>query len=115
SRLRARASHHESTYIRRKSMTPTWEIGKYYRVPAVRVAIWHRFVGWLPVIGPKHEDAEFVNFPHQHFHVNWHFAPERVWTYFRRFGRYETHHFAWPIQCPDNRGDQVILEGPTLK
>jgi hypothetical protein len=89
-------------------------VGQFYQVPAVRVATWHGFVGWLPVIGPMHEDAEFVGFPEQHFHVDWQFAPREVW---RNLGNrwYPGNHFAWPIQCPDNLGVRVILEGPVLK
>ena len=89
-------------------------IGKFYKVPAVRVATWHKFVGWLPVIGPMHEDAEFVNFPWQHFHINWGFVPNCIWD---KIGNalYPGHHFAWPIQCPDGHGKRVILEGPVMK
>lgn len=50
-------------------------IGKRYRVPAVLVAGWlsarHGFNGWLPITGPMHEDAEIINFPHLHYHVDW--------------------------------------------
>jgi len=61
-----------------------------------------------------HEDAEFVGFPAQHFHINWGFAPDRLWKYFGH-NRYEGHHFAWPVQCPDGHDKRVILEGPALK
>jgi hypothetical protein len=89
-------------------------IGQFYQVPAVRVATWHKFVGWIPVIGPMHEDTEFVNFPYQHFHIDWRFVPREIWS---KIGNrnYANHHFAWPIQCPDTYGKQVILEGPTLR
>lgn len=89
-------------------------VGKFYEVPAVRVSEWHRFVGWLPVIGPFHEDAEIVGFKPHHFHADWRFMPQRLWKYFKDW-RTEGGHFGWPIQCPDNRGKRVILEGPTLK
>lgn len=89
-------------------------VGQFYQVPAVRVATWHDFVGWLPVIGPMHEDAEFVKFPWQHFHLDWRFVPTRMWNKIGN-GLYPGHHFAWPVQCPDNNGKRVILEGPVPK
>lgn len=89
-------------------------IGEFYQVPAVRVETFHGFEGWIPVIGPMHEDAELIGFPFQHFHVDWRFVPQRLW---RLLGNrcYTNHHFAWPIQCPDGRGKRVILEGPLLR
>lgn len=49
-----------------------YEVGKYYQVPCVLQVInangkvpRSRLV---PIIGPLHEDREFFNFPHQHFH-----------------------------------------------
>lgn len=92
-------------------MSETYEIGRYYRVPSVYVNNWWRFQGWLPVIGPMHEDAEFVNFPWQHFHIDWRFAPERVWRGLRDWPR-EGSHFGSPIQCPDSFGKRVIERGP---
>lgn len=91
-----------------------YEIGRYYRVPAVLVNEWWGYVGWVPVIGPKHEDAEIIGFPGQHFHVNWRFAPREIW---KQFGDspWEGQHFAFPIQCPDSRGAQVIERGPEVR
>jgi hypothetical protein len=89
-------------------------LGKFYRVPAVLVSKWWEFHGWLPVIGPKHEDAEFVNFPWEHFHIDWRFAPERVWRSHIDWPT-EGSHFGSPIQCPDRRGERIILQGPELR
>lgn len=47
-------------------------IGKFYMVPATRWK-WNctgRRKKWWPVVGPKHNDVEFFNFPHQHFHTD---------------------------------------------
>lgn len=33
--------------------------------------------GWMPVIGPKHTDAEHLEFPFEHFHIDWRFVVER--------------------------------------
>jgi hypothetical protein len=89
-------------------------IGEFYRVPAVLVREWWGFKGWLPVMGPMHEDSEFVNFPWQHFHIDWRFAPTRVWNANRDWPL-EGSHFGSPIQCPDKRGDRVIVQGPELR
>ena len=89
-------------------------IDQFYKVPAIRVTEWHGHKGWLPVIGPMHEDAEFVNFPWPHFHVDWRFVSWQLW---RRLSDVpaRNHHFGRPVQCPDRHGNRVILEGPTLK
>lgn len=52
----------------------TPQVGKFYLVPC----IWHCLTEftrafWLPVVGPWHEDAEFVGFPYWHFHYDWRF------------------------------------------
>lgn len=52
------------------------EVGKFYMVPCMYTArrgYWIPADGWVPVIGPKHEDAEHLNFPHPHYHVDWRF------------------------------------------
>lgn len=87
-----------------------YEIGKWYRVPAVRVAEWRGFRGWLPVIGPKHEDAELIGFKPWHWHLNLPFVPKRAyWDVFYSSA------YAVPISCPDNNGKQVVMDGPLLR
>jgi hypothetical protein len=89
-------------------------VGKYYQVPAVYARDWWGFDGWIPVVGPMHEDAEIVNFPWQHFHIDWRFAPRRLFD-FTAGVRGPQFVYASPIQCPDKRGTRVIEEGPILK
>lgn len=53
-------------------------VGQFYWVSFVNV---HKesHIGkilWRPIIGPLHEDAEHIRFPHQHWHVDWRFASE---------------------------------------
>ena len=51
-------------------------VGERYKVLHVR-ARWGSYrPHWWPVIGPQHEDAEFLNFPHEHFHVDFRFLSE---------------------------------------
>jgi hypothetical protein len=91
-----------------------YELGKYYRVPAVLVNEWRGFEGWIPVMGPMHEDAEIVNFPWQHFHVDWRFVRADIWNTWKDW-RVPGGHFGTPVQCPDTRGAKVIDRGPELR
>lgn len=86
-------------------------IDQFYRVPAVRVNNWCGFSGWLPVIGPKHSDAEVVKFPWPHWHIDWRFAPAKAWAYASAV-RIPGYVYGRPIQCPNNRNEIVVLEGP---
>ena len=56
-----------------------YEIGKTYRVPHVRArwVIGER-IRWLPVIAPMHQDAEIIQYPHDHWHVDYRFVSEAV-------------------------------------
>lgn len=49
--------------------------GKFYNRLCIR-ACWpdgDSRPQWWPVHGPMHEDREFINFPHYHYHVDWRF------------------------------------------
>jgi hypothetical protein len=55
------------------------EPGRHYLVPAVfyvygRIS---RRPGWYPVIGPKHDDAEHLNFKWPHYHLDRRFMSNR--------------------------------------
>ena len=98
----------------------SFEIGKVYHVPCVRTQkhFWGG-AGWIPVIGPKHEDAEFINFPHQHWHIDWRFAPEALLKRARRihlagseYARTLMERGLWPFE---DGSVQIALEGPTAK
>ena len=58
----------------------TYEIGKFYRVPCIRTTKLYSYGGaqWMPIIGPEHEDKEFVGFDPTHWHIDWRFAGERA-------------------------------------
>ena len=55
-------------------------VGKFYMVPCIRVTESSYLPpGLWPITGPKHEDAELLNFPFQHFHVDVRFlTPKQV-------------------------------------
>lgn len=90
-------------------------IGKYYSVPAVKVISWHGFKGWLPIIGPKHEDAEIVGFPWEHYHIDWRFAPKSVFQYLCGHRAGPGYVYAYPIQTPDGRGNPSLVGGPETR
>lgn len=52
-------------------LTTPPEVGKFYLVPAILMS---RFAlapeVWWPVHGSRHQDAEFFQFPHEHYHVD---------------------------------------------
>ncbi|MDB6104121.1 MAG: hypothetical protein JWO52_4120 [Gammaproteobacteria bacterium] len=89
-------------------------IGKFYEVPAVYARDWWGFDGWIPVLGPMHEDAEIVGFPWQHFHIDWRFARRNLFDFVANIKGPQLV-YASPIQCPDRSGKRVIAEGPILK
>lgn len=62
-------------------------VGRFYLVPTCRYEYYRRTDLW-PVIGPRHEDAEIFNFPHQHYHVDGRFLTARQRTYLNRWGRH---------------------------
>jgi hypothetical protein len=43
--------------------------GAFYLVPTVRY-VWNNRDGDWPIVGPKHTDAEVLNFPWPHYHVD---------------------------------------------
>ena len=57
-----------------------YEVGKLYRVPCLRATKDNSYGsrGWVPIIGPEHADAEFLNFPYMHWHIDWRFAADSV-------------------------------------
>jgi len=63
-------------------------VGLYYLVPAIR---WRFRAGWgsdpqegarlwWPVIGPKHDDIEFFEFPYKHYHSDPRFFTRAHWS-----------------------------------
>lgn len=44
-------------------------VGRHYWVPTIEHE-WDSMDGVWPVIGPMHEDAEIIKFPHPHYHLD---------------------------------------------
>ena len=55
-------------------------IGKFYMVPCIKPLHPPRNMrGWIPIIGPLHEDREFLKFPEEHYHIDWRFVSASQW------------------------------------
>jgi len=52
-----------------------YEIGKFYRVPVVRGKIKYCVADW-PVLGPLHEDSDYINFDAEHYHLDGRFLTD---------------------------------------
>lgn len=94
------------------------QLGRSYPVQAVRVRDWvNCFSGWLPVMGPQHEDGEIIGFPWQHFHIDWRFASARA------LKAQIAHHprgsdafvLTTPIMVWDREGTQIVMQGPVAR
>lgn len=56
-------------------LTGPVEVGKYYVVPTV-LGMWYHRVKWWPVIGPRHNDTQCLDFHHHHYHLDGRFIRE---------------------------------------
>ncbi len=68
-------------------LTSPPEVGKRYLVPAIRFKWKSAFFDnpaeygiWWPVIGELHDDVEFFDFKHKHYHVDPRFLTPRHWS-----------------------------------
>lgn len=55
-------------------------VGRFSMVPCMfveseRRPYWAPRDGWVPILGPKHSDAEHLEFDHEHYHIDWRFMP----------------------------------------
>ena len=54
------------------------ELGRTYQIPHVR-AVWPANTpNWVPVLGPRHNDAEIINFKPEHFHIDFRFVTDQM-------------------------------------
>lgn len=60
------------------------EIGQFFLVPTLR-GEWCNRKGIWPVLGPMHEDAEFLQFPHDHWHLDARFMNVAEWRHAARY------------------------------
>lgn len=92
-------------------LTAAPEVGRFYLVPAILWA-WGGYLSrpksWWPVIGPKHDDLEFFQFKHKHYHVDPRFLTKRLkaQVYPSRYGSAEQSVLGQPINSV------ALPEGP---
>ncbi|MEI9995116.1 MAG: Rieske 2Fe-2S domain-containing protein [Rhizomicrobium sp.] len=54
-------------------------VGQYYMVATVRHKLFDLAPRSWAVMGVRHSDAEHLNFPYQHYHLDWRFVPQGAW------------------------------------
>lgn len=89
-------------------------VGKYYLVPTVHVPSLPKSLQIVPVIGPPHEDAEFINFPHRHLHPDRRFVSKLWLDYYGSSGRGAGH---WSViySFKINERDTGMREGGRVR
>ncbi|PZR36450.1 hypothetical protein [Caulobacter segnis] len=55
-------------------------VGRFYLVPTVELE-WYGLTSAWPVFLPKHEDARFFQFEHDHYHIDPRFLGARQWRF----------------------------------
>ena len=77
-------------------------VGQTYLVPSIIYKMFNdNEPRWYPVMGTRHEDADHLKFPWEHFHPDWRFMPAAVVAKAMRAGgrRYGTQAlFGYPLQ-----------------
>lgn len=72
-----------------------YEIGKRYTVPCVSMANNSHYLfrcgEVIPIIGPLHEDAAIIKFPHDHWHIDFRFLSKPMWERLARFHAIQVH------------------------
>lgn len=63
-------------------------VGRFYMVPTVHYYL-HGLTTYWPVLGPIHDDAEDLDFPHLHFHLDGRFLSKRMRSSLRNYRRLE--------------------------
>ena len=108
-----------------KRKSTIYEVGRFYLVPEVR-AVWgiptrqDTTTGevhypphpcWWAVLGPLHNDAQFLGFRHERLHVDPRFIPEGVW-HDERFRNPAPRYATTPISYvwPEGADDQVMID-----
>jgi hypothetical protein len=80
-------------------VTDVYEVGQFYRVPCVHGRYFRHEADW-PVIGPQHEDAEFVGFEFQHYHIDWRFVSKQQFS-----------NLGWNFGAPLMTSKQINVNG----
>lgn len=86
-------------------------IGRYYRVPTVIVPGLPPRLAVVPVIGPSHEDADIIGFPHRHYHPDRRFVSDAWLDQYNHLHAVAGH---WSVVYSFfiNERDTGMIEGP---
>lgn len=89
-----------------------YQVGLYYEVPTIDATL-HGLRDIWPILGPWHEDAEFVKFPWEHFHLDGRFLNTRQWEWLH--SRFETTDAVFGVVVTE-RGFSAYgeLDGPRM-
>lgn len=82
---------------------PEVVVGRMYLVPTVRGSF-HYWMGDWVVLGPKHEDADYIGFSYDHYHFDWRFMDTEIFESLAWPIRYTADYsiFTWPLaQYPE--------------
>ena len=88
-------------------MTP----GKRYRTACVRASLGHISPPeWIPVIGPPHDDTEFIGLAPVHLHIDWRFLNKRQRKLALNFGENAAHDLVVATVYPDDDSGPIELD-----
>lgn len=79
-------------------------IGRYYLVDTVFNSVWH---ARIPIFGPLHEDAEFLDFPSPHWHIDWRFVSRAFWSMQVARRVEQNERFVYGVVTSMSNGDDV--------
>lgn len=88
-------------------------IGKLYEVAAIEVRNWYGLDGFIPIVGPEHQDVEFINFPWDHWHIDWRFASQKIVRHFDY--RPLNHLYAYVVMRVGTNGIPIAFGEPVIK
>lgn len=80
-------------------------VGRYYLVNTVTQKDRGNVI---PIHGPLHNDSEIINFPYDHWHIDWRFVNSRMYQEYVRLGGGFLMPWAWPIN--EEYTDQTITK-----
>lgn len=80
------------------------QVGKFYLVNTVIREFGKKII---PIHGALHEDAEIINFPFEHWHIDWRFVDARTYEFYRKAGGGWFMPWAWPINRDNSIGPVV--------
>lgn len=88
--------------------------GRYYMVPAVFFT-WFGRETWWPVLGPMHTDAEHLQFPHRHYHIDARFVTARMARALGFYDEIDVASQSYPLAQRHGSTDELPKGRPLLR